>query len=276
MTKHQQISAKKWKIIRNDLEGKQASNGLVANAKKTSFLLLNTKQAVGGQVVCIGKETVQRDHSAALLGLTFQDNLSWKLQIHGKGGVLSALNSRLYIIRHLKSHLSMKSILRMVDGIFISKVWYGIQLLRKVRLNDQDPECGDLNAIQMVMNKLLRTLNGSTVVDRISTKCLLEKFGISSVNQINAQIKLLEMWKALNVKDYPLLIKQQEPHAGGVVTRASDLGRPIEIGKSTLTKNTCVSDAVRIWNLAPREVTDSTSLYMAKKAIKIYTRTLPI
>ena len=170
----------------------------------------------------------------------------------------------------------MKSILRMVDGIFISKVWYGIQLLRKVRLNDQDPECGDLNAIQMVMNKLLRTLNGSTVVDRISTKCLLEKFGISSVNQINAQIKLLEMWKALNVKDYPLLIKQQEPHAGGVVTRASDLGRPIEIGKSTLTKNTCVSDAVRIWNLAPREVTDSTSLYMAKKAIKIYTRTLPI
>ena len=126
------------------------------------------------------------------------------------------------------------------------------------------------------MNKLLRTLNGSTVVDRISTKCLLEKFGISSVNQINAQIKLLEMWKALNVKDYPLLIKQQEPHAGGVVTRASDLGRPIEIGKSTLTKNTCVSDAVRIWNLAPREVTDSTSLYMAKKAIKIYTRTLPI
>ena len=78
----------------------------------------------------------------------------------------------------------MKSILKMVDGIFISKVRYGIQLLGKVRLNDQEPECGDLNAIQMVMNKLLRTLNGSKVVNRISTESLLVKFGISSVNQL--------------------------------------------------------------------------------------------
>ena len=31
-----------------------------------------------------------------------------------------------------------------------------------------------------------------------------------SVNQLNAQVKLLEVWKAMNVEDYPLKIKQQE------------------------------------------------------------------
>ena len=164
----------------------------------------------------------------------------------------------------------------MVDGIFISKVRYGIQLLGKVRVSNQDQECGDLNAIQLVMNKLLRTLNGSKIVDRISTESLQAKFGISSVNQINAQIKLLEVWKALNLEDYPLHIHQQEPNAVGVVTRASELRRPIEIGKSNLTKNTCVSDAVRIWNQAPVEVTEAKTLYLVKKAIKNYTKTLPI
>ena len=77
---------------------------------------------------------------------------------------------------------------------------------------------------------------------REQDKSLLVKFGISSVNQINAQIKLLEMWKALHVEDYPLHIKQQEPNSVGAVTRASELWRQIEI--SNLTKSTCVSDAV--------------------------------
>ena len=79
-----------------------ASNGLVANAKKTSFLLLNAKQADVNLVIQVGKESVKRESSAVLLGIRFQEDLKWKSQIYSKGGVLSALNSRLYIIRRLK------------------------------------------------------------------------------------------------------------------------------------------------------------------------------
>ena len=39
----------------------------------------------------------------------------------GKGGLISSLNSRLYIIRRLKSHLPLKSVLKLVDGLFTSK-----------------------------------------------------------------------------------------------------------------------------------------------------------
>ena len=63
--------------------------------------------------------------------------------------------------------------------------------------------------LQMVQNMLLRTLNGTKVKDMISTASLLDKFGILSVNQFNAQIKLLEIWKSLNVEKYPLTIKVQ-------------------------------------------------------------------
>ena len=248
----------------------------MANAKKTSFLLINAKQDRSGQFVKIGNEMVSRDSSALLLGVQFQDDLIWKTQIYGKDGVLSALNSRRYILRRQKSHLSMKSVLRMVDGIFTSKIRYGLQLLGKVRLNFQDPVCADLREIQLIQNKLLRTLNGTKIKDRVSTVSLLTKFAMLSVNQLNAQVKLLEMWKVVIVDDYPLLIKQQKIPATGMSTRASQKGRLIEIGKSNTTLNTSTSDAIRIWNLSPVSVTEAKTLYQAKDAIKIYVKCLPI
>ena len=109
-----------------------------------------------------------------------------------------------------------------------------------------------------------------------NSKSLAEKLGLLSVNQLNAQIKLMEVWKALNVEDYPLVIKQQETSQTGAVTRAAENRRPIEIGKSSQSKNTCVSDAVRVWNLAPEEVKGTKSLFLAKKAIKDYVKSLPV
>ena len=111
-----------------------ASNGLVANAKKTAFLILNGKQVNPEISVDIGGEKVPREKSSCLLGIKFQDNLQWKYQIKGKGGLISALNSRHYIIRRLQSHLSKQSILKIVDGLFTSKIAYGLQLYGKVRL----------------------------------------------------------------------------------------------------------------------------------------------
>jgi hypothetical protein len=76
------------------------SNGLVANANKTSFLLLNAQSSeYKNSCLKVGSDVIQRESSAKLLGILFQDDLQWKEQIYGKGGVLSALNSRLHIIR---------------------------------------------------------------------------------------------------------------------------------------------------------------------------------
>ena len=36
-----------------------------------------------------------------------------------------------------------------------------------------------------------------------------------------------------------------------IYTRAMTSNRPIEIGSSILLEKTCVSDAIRLWNLAP-------------------------
>ena len=103
-----------------------ASNGLVANAKKTSFVMLNCNETNPPLCLTIGGETVTREKTATLLGIKFDNDQHWESLIFGKGGVLSALNSRLYIIQRLKSHLSLKSITKVIDGLFTSKIRYGL------------------------------------------------------------------------------------------------------------------------------------------------------
>ena len=185
------------------------------------------------------------------------------------------LLSRLYIIRRLQSHLNKKSIFKLVDGLFTSKLRYGLQLYGKVRAKDSDSECADLKAIQMIQNSLLRTLNGTKIKDMISTKSLLKKFNMLSINQMNAQVKLLEIWKSMNIDDYPLIIDQQGANEAGVSTRGDYKRKPIEIGKTNLSQKTCISDAIRIWNQAPDSVTNSLTVTQAKNEIKKYVTSLP-
>ena len=76
----------------------------------------------------IGQDTIQQEKSAKLLGITFNEKQNWRTHILGKGGVVSALNRRLFAMRRLKSHINKKSLLKVVDGFFTSKINYGLQL----------------------------------------------------------------------------------------------------------------------------------------------------
>ena len=138
--------------------------------------------------VKIGNDVVTQDKTAKLLGITFDSNQCWKSQIYGTGGVIMSLNRRLFALRRLSNHLDNKLIMTMVDGLFISKIRYGIQLMGKVRIKETDPTNKDFDNIQMVQNKLLRMLTKTKLKDMVSTKSRLNQTNMMSVNQINAQI----------------------------------------------------------------------------------------
>ena len=81
-----------------------------------------------------------------------------------------------------------------MDGLFSSKICYGLQLYGKVRKIILDTETEEMKSIQLIQNKMLRFINGMKLLDKISTKTLLERSKMLSVNQLNAQIKLVEVW----------------------------------------------------------------------------------
>ena len=59
-------------------------------------------------------------------------------------------------------------------------------------------------------------------------------------------------------------------------TRAMTEGRPIQIGKSNLVSNACISYAIEIWNQAPEDEKRCVTLPLIKKAARLFAKTLPI
>ena len=129
---------------------------------------------------------------------------------------------------------------------------------------------------QKAQNRLLRTLCNKKLSDRVSTKKLLEAQKMLSVNQLSAQIKLTEMWKAKFDADYPLKFSRQKTLENGRVTRGTANGKIVETGRTARAKASFCGDAPRIWNKAPATITNAKSLSIAKKEIRKFCKTLPI
>ena len=111
-------------------------------------------------------------------------------------------------------------------------------------------------------HQLLRALNNTRVKDRVSIKFMLEKFGLLSVNQLAAKIKLAEVWKSIHCPDYPI---ELEPYTA--VTGEKNYRLPPQ--RNRIFNDSCRLkrseesfniDAARLWNAAPIEITTATTL----------------
>ena len=125
---------------------------------------------------------------------------------------------------------------------------------------------------------MLRTVNGSKIKDRISTASLLNKFGLLSVNQLAAQIKLIEVWKSLNVTGHPNILEPY--HKTTTATSAGLRPKPARVFNDT-SKLSCAKfsfhvDAARLWNMAPQTIKSAETMQKAKNAILTHCKSLPI
>ena len=101
--------------------------------------------------------------------------------------------------------------------------------------------------------------------DRQPTKALLQNIDVLSVNQINASIKLTELWKATYNKECPLKITKPLKYNPMRVHRTRNDCMLAETGKSEVVWSTFTNDGIRLWNSAPMSIKNSDTLYTAKK-----------
>ena len=254
-----------------------ASNGLVANKAKTEFLVLNeiSNHTTDLSSILVGGAAVNRTTHTKLLGIVIEDSQEWS---HHFKSLQSSLNSRLFIIRRIKNQIPQSKLIQIVHSLWISKLRYGLQLCTKVRLSNDDPKSENLKALQLTQNRMLRMINNNRIKDMISTKSILEKFGLMSVNQTAASIKLVEVWKSINQEGYPITF---EPYNTNLSNQNHNL-RPQSkrVLKDNCRLKKCESsfsiDAARLWNEAPKEITDAPNLGAAKAAVRRFCKTLPL
>ena len=251
---------------------------IFANPKKTAFMILNLKQDLISDPLSIkiGKDNITAESSAKLLGITLDANQKWKSQIQGAGGVISNLNLRLYLLRRLAWSISNDRLRRIADSLYTSKIRYGVQLYGKVRLTVTEPTDSLIEGLQITQNKFARFIHGSSLLDRSNTSTIYKETQLFSVNQIMAKIKLLEVWKSINIIDYPIQWKRRAEVLKQEGLKASNKPDLVISGRSSIQDSTFINDAARVWNNAPGAVKACKTLYAVKKQIKIYTRTLPI
>ena len=99
---------------------------------------------------------------------------------------------------------------------------------------------------------------------------------MQSVNQLNAQIKITEIWKAVHKVNYPIEVNKYTLNATERLSRTKTSDKLLISGHSDLQKSTFKNDAIMLWNNCLDSITKCTSLIAAKKAIRCYTKCLPI
>ena len=124
---------------------------------------------------------------------------------------------------------------KVTESLYTSKIRYGLQLCGSVRTTSAETESGLMKDLQKTQNKALRFLNNSRLKDKISTKSILDKMKMLSVNQLNGQIKLTETWKFMNNKNSSLKNLVLKSRDSERVTRIISIGKLVEEGYSNLS-----------------------------------------
>ena len=176
----------------------------------------------------------------------------------------------------MKSQLLQPGLRKIAESLFNSKIRYGLQLCGKIRWLDSDSTPKLLKDLQLSQNKMLRLLNGSRISDQISTASLLIKFNMLSVNQMNAQIKLSEMWKATNDVDHTFNISKRENGPDSRALRSISNEVLSVLSFSELSKQTFINDGIKAWNNAPMSVKSCSTYASAKVQIKKFVKSIPI
>ena len=97
-----------------------------------------------------------------------------------------------------------------------------------------------------------------------------------SVNRMNAQIKLTEVWKKLNQNQSPLNFNMTVSNPEARESRSVANNKLAENYGSYKAKKSFISDGKKLWNLAPTSITLCKSIDSAKKEIKSFVKTIPV
>ena len=143
------------------------------------------------------------------------------------------------------------------------------------RLSDEDPNPSSIEGIKVIFHDVLRLLCSTKRSNHSSIESMLKKLNWLSVNQLAAEVRLMEVWKSLNLEDYCLKSLFQEVERSRS-TRSSGTRKLKTNFKTKIRYSSFQYQSVRLWNSAPDDVTNAATESKAKSAIRKFVSALPI
>ena len=148
-----------------------------------------------------GEAKIKESKDEKLLGVWVSNDLKWTHHIEK---LESTLRSRLYSLRKLEQKIPKRELKDVADSIFGSILRYAIGLYCPIRIKETDPAHSSINSIRVTYNDVLRLLCNSRRQERKPIGEMLEELGWLSLNQMCCEVRLIEVWKSLNLDNYCL------------------------------------------------------------------------
>ena len=224
--------------------------------------------------VKVDQESISVSRSEKLLGIVVNDTLDWSNHLYGDDnnkGLIRTLNQRIGILKQLRRFMNPKSFISMLNGIFYSKLTYGLTVWGSVSgIPGQiyHSKAGltklDIQRLQSIQNKAVRLINYH---DRyVSTKRLLRDTNQLSINQLTAYNIALLTYK-IKISQKPeyhfrrLFKTNIDPR-----TRSENLN--LVDFKKNIGRNSFFYQASRLWSKIPKDVKDCSTVDEFKKCCR--------
>ena len=122
-----------------------------------------------------------------------------------------------------------------------------------VRIEEEDPTSGRMRKLQLALKRITRFLTGISLQDRIKTEELLQRAKLPQVNQMAAEQKLGETFRAgkteiPGVTNNIILVSSKE-HT--MTTRGQIEGNIMLMTGEAYRRDSFLYKAVRLWNALP-------------------------
>ena len=99
-------------------------------------------------------------------------------------------------LKHLATKFPKQLFIPVTHGPVLTKLRYGLAVYGDVRIEEGDTTPGRMRKLQVALNRIARFLTGIRLQDRIKTEVLLQRAKLPNVNQMAAEKKLGETFRA--------------------------------------------------------------------------------
>ena len=230
-------------------------------------------------------KVIKESRSERLLGLTVKNDLSWSDHLYGNGlsgndktiGLLSQLSQRIGILKKLKPFTKPKQFNSISNGIFTSKMTYGIQVFGNVwglrSLDDGTRRHHsftkeDNRRLQVLQNKVLRLKTG--LGWETPTNLLMNEGKVLSDQQLTAYHTLTTVFKAVRLGK-PLYLankfKLRRPNRFDIFPHRQTNIINIK-ADLTLSRGGMVYRGAKLWNMLDQDLKNEEKLKTSKRRLR--------
>ena len=170
-------------------------NGLVINSAKTK-LLLSSKDNFE---MFVGDSIVHADPEISLLGIDYNTNFSTSPYLQK---LATAAKSRAGMIYRLSFGVPSNLLRLLANGLVIGKILAAAPaaIPFKIAYDDRAANLATEN-INRSIKSVARTITKTALSDKVSSKLVLEKAGLRTLNEMVASQTALMVWKSNKARD---------------------------------------------------------------------------